>query len=134
MIQTMGRAARHVEGKVIMYADNVTGSMERALKEVDRRRLYQIKMNKKHGIKPRSIEKPIRERLVEKDEENALEFIGKKGEMAYKTLPDIDLSGLTPLDRRKLVAKLRREMRLTAQDLNFELAAEIRDKISELKT
>src|SRR4030043_1411 len=69
LIQTMGRAARHVEGRVIMYADRVTGSMQRALDEVGRRRKYQIKMNKKIGITPKSIHKPIREKGVEKEQE-----------------------------------------------------------------
>lgn len=66
LIQTMGRAARHVNGRVIMYADKITGSMKRALDEVSRRRKYQIKMNKKFKITPKSIKKPIRERLIEK--------------------------------------------------------------------
>ena len=68
LIQTMGRAARHVKGRVIMYADKVTGSMERALSEVKRRRKYQIEMNKKYGIIPKSISKPLRLKLIEKDE------------------------------------------------------------------
>ena len=65
LIQTMGRAARHVEGRVIMYADKITGSMKRALDEVKRRRIYQKRMNKKMGITPKSIQKPIRQRLVD---------------------------------------------------------------------
>ena len=125
LIQTMGRASRHVDGYVILYADNVTGSIKRALKEVGKRRQYQLKMNKKYNIKPKSIEKPIREKLVEK------EMATLSG---FATLPDIDVESLTPMDKRKLITKLRREMRLAASDLNFELAAEIRDKISELKT
>jgi len=120
LIQTMGRAARHVEGRVIMYADKITGSMQRALSEVKRRRGYQIKYNKKHNITPKSIQKPIRERLVEKDP--VLEEI----EMKY------GIDGLTPMDKKRLVIRLRREMVLAAQDLNFELAAEIRDKVKEL--
>ena len=132
LIQTMGRAARHVEGHVILYADNITGSIKRALEEVDRRRKYQIKMNKKFGIKPKSITKPIRERVVEKEEETRMEKLFKFGEKSFTKLPDIDISGLTPMDRKKLVSSLRREMKLAAQDLNFELAAEIRDKILEI--
>jgi len=132
LIQTMGRAARHVEGRVILYADNITGSIKRALAEVERRRKYQIKMNKKYRITPKTIEKPIRERLVEKDEEAKYEKLLKFGEKTYRKLPDIVLDGLTPMDKRKLIGNLRREMRLAAQDLNFELAAEIRDKIKEI--
>ena len=67
LIQTMGRAARHVEGKVIMYADKVTGSMQRALDEVKRRRKYQAAYNKKHNITPTTIDKPRREKIIEYD-------------------------------------------------------------------
>ncbi len=132
LIQTMGRAARHVNGRVIMYADEITGSMKRALSEVERRRNYQLKMNKKLGIKPESIKKPIREKLIEQEKETEIEKLFKFGESSYSKLPDINTDGLTPMDKRKLVTKLRREMRLAAQDLNFELAAEIRDKINLL--
>ncbi|KKQ52705.1 MAG: UvrABC system protein B [Candidatus Woesebacteria bacterium GW2011_GWB1_39_10b] len=133
LIQTMGRAARHIEGKVILYAEKVTGSMQRAIAEVERRRDYQIKMNKEYGIKPTSITKPIRKRLVEEEEESTLDKLFEKTEKTYSRLPDIDLDSLTPMDRKRLVIKLRREMSLAAQDLNFELAAEIRDKIKELE-
>lgn len=131
LIQTMGRAARHVDGKVILYADSVTGSMKRALSEVKRRRKYQLDINKKLGIKPRSIEKPIRERLVELEEAGQFEVLMDK-EFRGNMLPEIDTSSLTPMDKRKLATKLRREMRSAAQNLNFELAAEIRDVISGL--
>ena len=134
LIQTMGRAARHVEGRVILYADKTTGSMQRALDEVTRRRKYQEKMNKKFGIKPSSIKKPIRERVVEEEEESKMEKLFRSGEKSFTYLPDLDLEGLTPMDRKKLANKLRQEMRLAAQDLNFELAVEIRDKIGELVT
>lgn len=132
LVQTMGRAARHVEGCVILYADRVTGSMERALKEVERRRGYQLRVNKKYGIKPRSIKKPIRDKVIEKEEESGLERLFRYGEASFAKLSDIDTESLTPMDKRKLVSKLRQEMRLAAQDLNFELAAEIRDKINLL--
>ncbi len=123
LIQTMGRAARHVEGEVIMYADQITGSMQRALSEVKRRRKYQLKMNRKYGIKPRSIKKPIRGKLVDREEENieAVPFL------------EMEIESLTPMDRKRRVKDLKREMRLAAQDLNFELAALIRDKIRELE-
>ena len=134
LIQTMGRASRHVEGEVLLYADNITGSIKRALKEVERRRMYQVKMNKKFGIKPTSIKKPIREKLVEEEKDARYGQIFGFKEPTFATLPTLELDGLTPMDRRKLVTKLRREMHLAAQDLNFELAAEIRDKINELKT
>ena len=133
LIQTMGRAARHVEGKVILYADKITGSIERALEEVKRRRQYQIKINKKYGIVPRSIEKPIREKIVEAEQETEIQKLFDDKYTSYKTLPDIDIAGLTPLDRRKLAKKLRSEMKIAAQDLNFELAIEIRDKLKNLE-
>lgn len=132
LIQTMGRAARHVEGKVIMYADKVTGSMQRALDEVKRRRKHQLRYNKIHNITPKSIQKPIRERVIENEEEQALEKVFGKKESTFEKLPHIDLDGLTPMDKKRLIVRLRREMVLAAQDLNFELAAEIRDKIKEI--
>lgn len=132
LIQTMGRAARHVEGHVIMYADKITGSMERALSEVKRRRKYQIAYNKKHHITPKTVQKPIRERLIEKEKESYVNRILTNKESTYMKLPHLDLEGLTPMDKKRLIKNLRREMLLAAQDLNFELAAEIRDKIKEI--
>jgi excinuclease ABC subunit B len=132
LIQTMGRAARHVEGRVIMYADKITGSMKRALEEVKRRRQYQKRMNKKLGITPKSIHKPIREKVIEKEEETGIEKLFGKKESTFLKLPHIDMDGLTPMDKKRLLNNLKREMLLAAQDLNFELAAEIRDKIREL--
>jgi len=133
LIQTMGRAARNVEGEVILYADNITGSIKRAVTEIERRRRYQLKMNKKYGIKPKTIQKPIRERLIDAEEIGKLEGLFESKDTLYHTLPDIDIEGLTPMDKKKLVSKLRREMQIAAHDLNFELAAEIRDKLKELQ-
>lgn len=132
LIQTMGRAARHVEGRVIMYADYVTGSMKRALDEVRRRREYQLKMNKKYGIKPKTIEKPIREKLIEREDDKRLPWVFGAKEPVYESIPHVDVDSLTPMERKKLVKNLQTEMRLAASDLNFELAAEIRDKIKDL--
>jgi len=132
LIQTMGRAARHVEGRVIMYADKVTKSMEKALGEVKRRREYQLEMNKKYGIIPKSINKPLREKLIEKDEDTQTEKALGYGATTFAHLPDIDITGLTPMDKKKLIKNLQKEMVLAAKDLNFELAAEIRDRIKKL--
>ncbi|OGM32799.1 excinuclease ABC subunit B [Candidatus Woesebacteria bacterium RIFCSPHIGHO2_01_FULL_44_21] len=132
LIQTMGRAARHIEGKVILYADSITGSMKRALDEVDRRREYQLAMNKKLGIVPTPIEKPIREKLVDRDVEAASLALEDR-DITYARLPDIELDALTPMDKKRLARKLRREMKLAAEALNFELAIEIRDKVRELE-
>ena len=120
LIQTMGRAARHVQGRVIMYADRITESMKRALSEVKRRRKYQLNYNKKHNITPTSIEKPIREKLVD------------RVELLEIPAMIVDADSLTPMEKKKLIKNLQTEMRLAAQDLNFELAAEIRDRIKEI--
>ncbi len=132
LIQTMGRAARHVKGRVVMYADRITGSMERALGEVRRRRAYQIAENKKYGIIPKSISKPLREKLIEKDEDTQTEKALGFGATTFAHLPDIDVDGLTPMDKKRLVKNLQKEMVLAAHELNFELAAEIRDRIKNL--
>ena len=132
LIQTMGRAARHVKGRVVMYADRITGSMERALSEVKRRREYQLKMNKKYNITPKSIEKPFREKLIEKERETETEKALGYGANTYAKLPEIDINGLTPMDKIRLIKNLKKEMVLVAKELNFELATEIRDKIKLL--
>jgi excinuclease ABC subunit B len=133
LIQTMGRAARHLEGRVILYADRETGSMKRALEEVRRRRAYQIEMNKKFGITPSAINKPIREKLVDRDVPDEEEFIWKSKHPGFDTLPNIEVESLTPMDTIRLVKNLKREMKLAANDLNFELAAKIRDKVRQLE-
>lgn len=133
LIQTMGRAARHVEGRVIMYADHVTGSMQRALDEVARRRKYQLSYNKKHKITPVSITKPIREKLIDREEGERAPWLFGSKEPIYESLPHLEVDAMTPMEKKRLVKNLTTEMRLAAQDLNFELAAEIRDKIREIK-
>ena len=133
LIQTMGRAARHVKGRVVMYADRITGSMERALSEVKRRREYQIEMNKKYGITPKSITKPLREKLIERDKDSKTEEALGFGATTFAHLPDIDTNSLTPMDRKRLIKNLQKEMVLAAHDLNFELAAEIRDRVKKLE-
>jgi len=132
LIQTMGRAARHVEGRVIMYADRITGSMERALSEVKRRRAYQIAYNKKHNITPFSISKPIRDKLFDRTEAARAPWVFGAKEQVYESLPHLELDAMTPMEKKRLIKNLQTEMRLAAQDLNFELAAEIRDKIKEI--
>ena len=131
LIQTMGRAARHAEGRVILYADSVTGSMQRAMTEVERRRNYQLMMNKKYGITPISIQKPIRDKLVEAVAESEVELLISEKNISLDDEDDLK-NKLTPMDMKKLINKLRREMKIAAQDLNFELAAALRDKIARL--
>jgi len=124
LIQTVGRAARNSEGKVIMYADNITGSMHRAISETNRRRQIQMDYNKEHGIVPTTIVKSIRDRIeatkVAEDEDEY--YTGKE-----KT----DLMSVEQLE--KLIAKLQKEMKQASSDLQFERAATLRDKIIELK-
>ncbi len=117
LIQTMGRASRHVAGQVILYADAMTGGMKQAIDEVERRRTVQIAYNKKHNITPFGITKPIRGRLVD-EEETASETI--------------DQESLTPADRKKRIQILRRHMQQASRDLDFELAAKLRDTIASL--
>lgn len=125
LIQTMGRAARHVEAKVILYADVVTGSMKRAMEEVERRRKIQIAYNKKHGITPESIKKPIRQKLVEKEE--------KIKETVDLLLQQAGKEYLLPEDRDQLIKKLHKEMREAAKMLDFETATILRDQIKLLR-
>ncbi len=125
LVQTMGRAARHIEGRVILYADRITGSMERALKEIDRRRAYQVEFNKKNNITPTSIQKMIRERLVEVEIEAETRI--------DPIMADMDITSMTPMDRKKWTTRMKREMKIAADEMNFELAARIRDRIRELE-
>jgi len=132
LIQTMGRAARHVEGRVILYADKITGSMGRAIDEIERRRKYQLEINEKYGITPRSIHKPIRERVIEEVAETQVDLLISEKVDSFSSLNNVDKQSLTPMDKKKLIKKLRNEMKIAAQDLNFELAAALRDKIYEI--
>ncbi len=128
LVQTMGRAARHVSGEVILYADVMTDSINAALSEVRRRREAQEQYNKAHGITPQSIHKPIRERLVEKGieerESTAKELLG---------IEENQLESMTPQDKKKYIGKLTKAMRDASRDLNFELAAQLRDLIASLQ-
>ncbi|MFC1700215.1 excinuclease ABC subunit UvrB [Patescibacteria group bacterium] len=126
LIQVMGRAARHIQGEVVMYADNITGSMKRAIAEVERRRDTQIEYNEKNKITPVQITKPIREKLIDEELEEQLK--GKKDDWQ-----DIDYKQLPPQELKKEIKKLEKLMKLEAEVLNFEKAANIRDKIRDLK-
>lgn len=124
----MGRAARHQEGQVIMYADKITDSMKGAIEEVTRRRTIQIQFNKKHGITPTTIQKPIRERLVERQKEEQ-EKTGRQ----MMQISNKELDGMTPKDKTEYKKRLEQTMKEAAKDLNFELAAKIRDFIKRLE-
>jgi excinuclease ABC subunit B len=130
LIQTMGRAARNITGQVIIYADIITKSIKEAVGEIDRRRKYQIEYNTKHKITPKTIYKPIREKIVEVDEKNL--FYDRDFNAKY--LDEINIESLTPFDKKKLIRKMEREMKNQAENLNFELAIEIREKVKELNS
>ena len=119
LVQTIGRAARHVEGRVIMYADSMTESMKFAISETDRRRAYQEDYNKKNNITPKSIKKAIRDSLVEKKDYDKKQL-------------DIQVEKLTKIQKSRLIKQLRSQMLLASSNLQFEKAAELRDKIKEL--
>ena len=122
LIQTIGRAARNSEGHVIMYADRMTDSMQRAISETERRRSLQEAYNKEHGITPKTIQKAVRE-LISVSKKVAAE------ELNFKRDPEaMDAAELT-----KLIADIQKKMQKAAADLNFEAAAEYRDKMIELK-
>jgi excinuclease ABC subunit B len=130
LIQTMGRAARHIRGRVIMYADTVTASMKVAVAEINRRRKHQLAWNEKHGITPAGIIKPIRDNPVPNaDRENRPRQFSV---LMNDELADLDLEQLTPEDKSKLKKILERRMREAAKILDFEGAAFYRDKIKSL--
>ncbi len=119
LIQTIGRAARHVEGRVIMYADNVTGSMQRAIDETNRRRGIQEEYNREHGITPEGIQKAIDK--------------GMRADLPDSEKPKLDLKKVPKDEYKHLVRDLTRQMDMAAANLQFEKAAELRDVIEEIK-
>jgi excinuclease ABC subunit B len=120
LVQTIGRAARNSEGQVIMYADSVTPSMQKAIMETERRRAIQMKYNEEHGIVPKTIIKGVRE-VLEISSKTADTERGKKGRK------------LTKAERLDLIERLTKEMKAAAKLLEFEHAAYLRDRISKLK-
>jgi len=124
LIQTVGRAARHLSGRAILYADHVTGSMERALKEMDRRRETQLAHNVEHGITPRSIVKSVLDiRFVTRVADAR---VGKPGAGEIRRPADAG-------ERETLIRMLEQQMQAAAEELDFELAAVLRDQLLELK-
>ena len=114
LVQTIGRAARNAEGRVIMYADEITGSMKRAIGETERRRKIQTEYNREHGIIPKTIVKEVK---------NTIGITGKKSSADEVKLKDIPNE----------IEKLKALMKVASAQLDFEKAIEIRDTISELK-
>lgn len=131
LIQTMGRAARNVGGEVIMYADEKTDSMTAAIAEINRRRTYQLAYNKKNNITPQTIIKSIRKRIIEKEED--LDELGNSKQSGYDyLLKGIRKEGLTPYDKKRTIKRLEREMKKAAEEMNFEVAILLREKVKEL--
>ena len=128
LVQTMGRAARNITSQVILYADTITKSIKQAVSEIERRRRYQTDYNKKHNITPRTIYKPIRERIIDKEQE-ALLF---DRPFDHDYLKNLKPESLTPYDKKKTIKKLEQEMKRQAEELNFELAIKIREKVKQL--
>ena len=123
LIQTIGRAARNAEGKVIMYADTITESMQKAIDETARRRSIQAAFNREHGITPQTIRKKVQD-VIE-----ATKVAERKGE--YVAVPDI--AKMSRKEKQSLIERLEREMKEAAKNLQFERAAELRDALLELK-
>lgn len=126
LIQTIGRAARHVNGRVIMYADRTTDSMKRAIDETNRRRDKQIKYNEENGIVPVSIHKAIHDLTEEMSPRAVAEM---RGEYKVKDAGDLPRKEL-----QKIIADMETQMKEAAKNLEFERAAALRDEMYELKT
>ncbi len=122
LIQTIGRAARNAEGHVIMYADNMTDSMTRAIEETKRRRKIQMQYNEEHGITPQTIQKAVRDLIsTARDVEETRARLDK------------DPEDMSREELEEMIAKVEKQMRAAAAELNFEMAAELRDQMVELK-
>jgi excinuclease ABC subunit B len=125
LIQTMGRAARHLEGRAVLYADVMTDSMRKAIDETSRRRRVQVEYNERNGITPQSIIKPIDMSLV------------AVAEGDYVTVPveaDEDVEQMSADERAKFMKELEERMREAARKFEFEKAAQLRDRIKDLRT
>ena len=128
MIQTIGRAARHLNGKAILYADKITGSMQRALDESNRRREIQLAYNHENNITPSSIAKAVKD-LIE-TEENLTEEVEER---ALSLDEFEEYSKQSARELTKTIQALENKMLDYAKDLDFEKAAELRDKIAEIQ-
>jgi excinuclease ABC subunit B len=123
LIQTIGRAARNSEGRVIMYGDKITDSMAKAIKETERRRSLQTAYNEKHGITPQTIRKKVRD-VIEAT---------KVAEQKTDYLSDLKEAKMSKKDREAIIERLTADMKEAAKNLQFERAAELRDALMELK-
>lgn len=121
LIQTIGRAARNVRGQVVLYADQITGSMDSAIRETERRRKLQMEYNKKHGITPKTIQKKIKD------------IIGELQKEKTKNILDLDIAAEKGKNLEEIIKEKEKQMKEAAKVLDFELAALLRDEIRELK-
>ena len=129
LIQTIGRAARNVNGKAMLYADRVTGSMRRAIDETERRRAKQIAYNQVHGITPRSIQKAVADIM-----EGAYPGAPAPAQRYAKVAEEVaEYAALTPEQMSRRLKSLEKQMYQHARDLEFEEAARIRDQIRDLQ-
>src|SRR4051812_41916369 len=147
LIQTIGRAARNVSGQVHMYADKITPSMEKAIEETNRRRAKQVAYNTAHGVDPQPLRKKIADitEMLAREDENTQELLATygqgKGKQKVAPVPGLsrmkettpDLAGLPSSDLAELVQQLTEQMHAAAAELQFEVAARLRDEISDLK-
>src|SRR6266508_3795769 len=131
LIQTIGRAARNVEGKVLMYADTVTDSMKRAISETTRRRKIQIEYNREHGIDPQSIRKKVTDILLTLQGDPSRKALSPTPSRRRGRRSDVELMPRDELER--LIQTLEEEMHEAAKDLRFEYAARLRDEVHELR-
>ena len=122
LIQTIGRAARNAEGHVVMYADTMTDSMHAAITETNRRREIQQRYNEEHGITPQTIKKAVRDLI-------SISRTIAKEEVKFEKDPE----SMSKQELEKLVKEVEKQMKKAAADLNFEAAAELRDRMKELK-
>jgi len=125
LIQTIGRAARHVEGKVIMYADQVTDAMQQAIDETNRRRAKQVAFNEEHGIQPVSIFKEVRD-LTDQLSAHAVAEVRAECRVG-------DTAGLPKNEVQRVISEMEAQMKEAAKNLEFEKAALLRDQIFELR-
>ncbi|MEI8377995.1 MAG: UvrB/UvrC motif-containing protein, partial [bacterium] len=125
LVQTIGRAARNVAGEVIMYADKITESMRKAISETNRRREIQIAHNKKHNITPKTIIKKIEDNLL-----TTLNSYRDIEDIVAETMIDM---GVSMKDLPKVITKIEKDMHKAAKLLDFERAAELRDKLKKLR-
>jgi excinuclease ABC subunit B len=148
LIQTIGRAARNVSGQVVMYADKVTPSMEKAIDETNRRREKQVAYNTAHGVDPQPLRKKIADitEMLAREDEDTAELLGGGGRQQSRgkaPVPGLSskasgrhapgLAGMPSQDLAELVQGLTEQMHTAAAELQFELAARLRDEISDLK-